>query len=60
MPNLVIDASQPRLCADEEESRAMKADWRRIYAALRVGRSGLVGRGLFAGTGIRKRAKIGE
>jgi SET domain-containing protein len=38
----------------------MKAEWRRIYAALRVGRSRLVGRGLFAGTRIRSRAKIGE
>ena len=38
----------------------MKADWRRTYAALRVGRSRLVGRGLFAGTRIRARAKIGE
>lgn len=38
----------------------MKAGWRRIYAALRVGRSALVGRGLFAGTRIPKRAKIGE
>ena len=38
----------------------MKRDWRRIYAALRVGRSRLVGRGLFAGTRIPRRAKIGE
>jgi len=38
----------------------MAKDWRRIYAALRVGRSGFVGRGLFAGTAIPRRAKIGE
>lgn len=38
----------------------MKRDWRRIYAALKVGRSRLVGRGLFAGTPIPRRAKIGE
>src|SRR5690348_1980941 len=38
----------------------MANDWRRVYAALRVGRSGMVGRGLFAGTSIRGRAKIGE
>lgn len=35
-------------------------DWRRIYAALRVGRSRFAGRGLFAGTAIARRAKIGE
>jgi SET domain-containing protein len=38
----------------------MKPDWREIYAALRVGRSGVAGRGLFAGTDIPRRAKIGE
>jgi SET domain-containing protein len=38
----------------------MREGWRRIYAALRVRRSRLVGRGLFAGTPIAKRAKIGE
>lgn len=38
----------------------MKGDWRRIYAALRVGRSGFAGRGLFAGGAIARRAKIGE
>jgi SET domain-containing protein len=38
----------------------MKRDWRPIYAALRVGRSRLVGRGLFAGTPIPRRTKIGE
>jgi uncharacterized protein len=43
-----------------EKGRTMKADWRRIYAALRVGPSRLVGRGLFAGTRIATRAKIGE
>jgi SET domain-containing protein len=31
-----------------------------VYDALRVGRSGITGRGLFAGTVIRARAKIGE
>ena len=38
----------------------MKRDWREIYAALKVGRSGVVGRGLFAGSFIARRAKIGE
>ena len=38
----------------------MREGWRRIYAALRVRRSRLVGRGLFAGTPIAKGAKIGE
>jgi SET domain-containing protein len=38
----------------------MREGWRRIYAALRVRRSRVVGRGLFAGTPIAKRAKIGE
>ena len=38
----------------------MAKDWRRIYAALRVGRSVVVGRGLFAGSPIARRAKIGE
>ncbi len=38
----------------------MEKDWRRIYAALQVGPSRLVGRGLFAGTPIAPRAKIGE
>lgn len=38
----------------------MKRDWREIYASLKVGRSGLVGRGLFASTFIARRAKIGE
>jgi len=38
----------------------MKTDWRRTYAALKVGRSRVAGRGLFAGTRIRRRAKIGE
>ena len=37
-----------------------KRHWRDIYAALTVGRSRFVGRGLFAGTGIPARAKIGE
>jgi uncharacterized protein len=35
-------------------------DWRAVYDALTVGRSSLVGKGLFAGTGIAARAKIGE
>ena len=34
--------------------------WREIYAALYVAPSGLVGKGLFAGTRIPARAKIGE
>jgi SET domain-containing protein len=34
--------------------------WREIYASLRVGRSRLVGRGLFATRPIAARAKIGE
>lgn len=34
--------------------------WRRIYEALRVGRSRFAGRGLFAGTPIAARAKIGD
>jgi SET domain-containing protein len=35
-------------------------NWRRIYDALFVGRSGYAGKGLFAGTRIRARAKIGD
>ena len=35
-------------------------DWREIYASLRVARSPLTGRGLFATRPIRRRAKIGE
>jgi SET domain-containing protein len=34
--------------------------WQDIYAALRVRRSRITGRGLFAGTAIPARAKIGE
>ena len=34
--------------------------WRRIYEALTVRRSRMVGQGLFAGAAIRARAKIGE
>ena len=34
--------------------------WRAIYRALVVRKSGIVGRGLFAGTSIARRAKIGE
>jgi SET domain-containing protein len=37
-----------------------KRDWRQVYAQLRLGRSRIVGRGLFAGTRIAGRAKIGE
>jgi len=37
-----------------------RADWRRTYAALTVARSRITGMGLFAGTRIRARAKIGE
>ena len=37
-----------------------KRDWRGIYGALRVGRSRITGMGLFAGTPIPARAKIGE
>jgi len=39
---------------------AMKEDWRRIYAGLTVAKSRFAGLGLFAGTAIAKRAKIGE
>ena len=38
----------------------MKKDWRRIYARLTVARSRFAGLGLFAGTPIARRAKIGE
>jgi SET domain-containing protein len=38
----------------------MRRDWREIYERLLVGRSGIVGKGLFAGTPIAARAKIGE
>ena len=38
----------------------MKRDWRRIYDSLLVKPSGIVGKGLFSGTRIAKRAKIGE
>ena len=38
----------------------MKRDWRGIYDSLVVGRSGIVGKGLFSGTRIPARAKIGE
>ena len=34
--------------------------WQDVYRALVVRRSGIVGRGLFAGTDIARRAKIGE
>jgi len=38
----------------------MKRDWWGIYDSLVVGRSGIVGKGLFSGTRIAKGAKIGE
>ncbi len=38
----------------------MKRDWRGIYDSLVVGRSGIVGKGLFSGARIAKGAKIGE
>ena len=38
----------------------MTRDWRGIYDSLVVGRSGIVGKGLFSGTRIPARAKIGE
>ncbi len=38
----------------------MARDWRRIYGALEVRGSAIVGLGLFAGTAIPARAKIGE
>jgi SET domain-containing protein len=38
----------------------VKRDWRRVYAALVVGRSAIVGKGLFSGCRIAKGAKIGE
>ena len=36
------------------------SDWRRHYDALYVAKSALVGQGLFAGTRIPSRAKVGE
>lgn len=38
----------------------MKPAWRRVYEALYVAPSRLVGRGLFAGSAIPARAKVGE
>jgi SET domain-containing protein len=38
----------------------MAKDWHKIYSGLRVKRSRIVGKGLFAGSRIAKRAKIGE
>ena len=38
----------------------MTRDWRGIYDSLVVGRSRIVGKGLFSGTRIPARAKIGE
>ena len=40
--------------------RETRPGWRRIYEALYVARSRLVGKGLYAGTRIAARAKIGE
>ena len=37
-----------------------KSRWRTVYDALTVGPSGITGLGLFAGTRIRARSKIGE
>jgi len=39
---------------------AIPKNWRLVYDALTVGRSRFAGRGLFAGTRIPARAKIGE
>ena len=38
----------------------MKRHWSEIYASLRIGRSRIVGRGLFTPRAIAARAKIGE
>jgi SET domain-containing protein len=38
----------------------MRRDWRKTYDALVVGSSGIVGKGLYSGSRIAKRAKIGE
>jgi SET domain-containing protein len=38
----------------------MANDWRRIYDALFVKKSGIVGKGLYTRVGIPRRAKIGE
>lgn len=38
----------------------MEKEWRKIYAALRVKPSGIVGKGLFTPKAIGRRAKIGE
>jgi len=38
----------------------MEKVWQKIYKGLRVKRSRIVGKGLFAGTPIARRAKIGE
>jgi SET domain-containing protein len=38
----------------------MAKDWHEIYSGLRVKRSRIMGKGLFAGSRIAKRAKIGE
>ena len=45
---------------NDRTKRGPKRDWRRIYAALRVGASAIVGKGLFSGTRIPRGAKIGE
>ena len=42
------------------KGNGMKDDWRRIYAALEVRASRITGRGLFAGSPIRARSKVGE
>ena len=38
----------------------MEKDWQKIYGALRVRRSGIVGKGLFTPVRIARRAKVGE
>jgi SET domain-containing protein len=38
----------------------MRGNWRQIYGGLRVKKSAIMGKGLFASTRIAKRAKIGE
>lgn len=45
---------------NKNEHVAVKPVWRARYEALQVGRSRFVGKGLFAGSGIPARAKIGE
>jgi uncharacterized protein len=44
----------------ERTKRGPKRDWRRIYEALEVRASAIVGKGLFSATRIARGAKIGE